>query len=111
MTPPRQVRPATRGDAAAIAAIYNEGIADRTATFETRPRSAADVLAWLGGSHPTVVVEEGGQVIAFASTSAYRPRDCYAGVAEFSVYVARAARGTGAGKAVLQALIAAAEAN
>ena len=37
-------------------------------------------------------------MIAFASTSEYRPRDCYAGIAEFSVYVARAARGRGAGR-------------
>src|SRR5262249_41400600 len=47
-------------------------------------------------------------VIAFGATSTYRPRDCYAGVAEFSVYVARAVRGTGAGKMALEALMAAA---
>jgi len=35
----------------------------------------------------------------------YRPRACYAGVAEFSVYVARASRGRGAGQAVLAGLI------
>ena len=34
------VRPAERGDAAAIARIYNQGIADRIATFETERRSA-----------------------------------------------------------------------
>lgn len=110
MTTQRQVRSATPPDAASIAAIYNEGIADRTATFETRPRSADDIVGWFGSVHPIVVVEDNGKVIAFASTSVYRPRECYAGVAEFSVYVARTARGTGAGKAALQALIAAAEA-
>ena len=47
---------------------------------------------------------------AFASTSLYRPRDCYAGIAEFSVYVDRAARGAGAGRAAMQALIPAAQA-
>ena len=103
-------RPATPADAAAIARIYNEGIEDRIATFETRPRSAADIAAWFDGIHPVVVVEEGGQVIAFASTSAYRPRECYAKVAEFSVYVARARRGSGVGRVALAALIAAATA-
>jgi L-amino acid N-acyltransferase YncA len=104
------VRAATPGDAAAIAAIYNQGIAERTATFETRPRTAEDIAGWFDGRHPVVVVEQAGQVIAFASTSTYRPRECYAGVAEFSVYVAREARGRGAGRLAMQALIAAAEA-
>jgi len=36
-----RTRAATPADAAAIAAIYNEGIADRIATFETAPRSSA----------------------------------------------------------------------
>ena len=47
-------------------------------------------------------------MIAFASTSVYRPRDCYAGIAEFSVYAARSARGRGAGRAAMLALIDAA---
>ena len=88
--------------------IYNEGIEDRIGTFETRPRSHDDVRAWFGGVHPIVVVEADGQVVAFASTSAYRTRDCYAGIAEFSVYVSRAVRGQGAGRVAMDALIAAA---
>jgi L-amino acid N-acyltransferase YncA len=99
-------RAGTRADAAAIARIYNEGIEERIATFETRPRTAADVESWFDGGHPIVVIEDGGDVIAFASTSTYRPRDCYAGIAEFSVYAARSARGRGAGKAAMMALIA-----
>jgi phosphinothricin acetyltransferase len=42
--------------------------------------------------------------VAWASAGAYRARPAYAGVAEHSVYVARAARGTGAGRAALEAL-------
>jgi phosphinothricin acetyltransferase len=103
-----RTRPATPADAAAIAAIYNEGIADRVATFETEPRTEAQVAAWFGGRHPIVVAEEGGRVVAFAATSSYRPRACYDGVAEFSIYVARGARGRGAGRAALSALIEAA---
>jgi phosphinothricin acetyltransferase len=103
-------RPATEADAASIARIYNEGIVDRLATFETRPRAPADVVAWFDGAHPIVVVEdETGAIVAFAATSAYRPRACYAGVAEFSVYVARAARGRGAGRLAMTALLSAAE--
>mgnify|MGYP000857567144 CR=1 FL=1 len=40
------VRPASPADAARIAGIYNEGIADRVATFETRPRTPDDIRAW-----------------------------------------------------------------
>ena len=103
------VRPATMEDAAAIARIYNEGIEDRVATFETRPRSAEDVRRWFDGYHPIIVVEDAGTVVAFASTSGYRPRECYAGIAEFSVYTARSARGRGAGRLAMAALIEAAE--
>jgi phosphinothricin acetyltransferase len=102
-----RARPATPDDASAIAAIYNQGIEDRVATFETRPRTAADVAGWFDGRHPVVVVEADGGVVAFAAASLYRPRACYAGVAECSVYVARDARGRGAGRLALAELIAA----
>lgn len=101
-------RHASSDDADRIAQIYNEGIEDRVGTFETRPRSVADIRAWFDGVHPIVVVEDGGDIVAFASTSAYRARDCYSGIAEFSVYVARHARRRGAGTVAMHALIAAA---
>lgn len=103
-------RAATVEDAAAIALIYNQGIADRVATFETQPRTAEQVTAWFDGVHPQVVVERGGRVVAFGSTSSYRARACYAGIAEFSVYVEREERGKGAGRVAILALITAAEA-
>ena len=100
---------ATVADAAAIARIYNEGIEDRIATFETRPRSPREVKMWFDDKHPIVVVEEAGEVIAFAATSAYRPRECYAGIAELSVYVAQARRRQGAGRLALEEMLSAAE--
>jgi phosphinothricin acetyltransferase len=101
-------RAATPQDAQAMARIYNEGIKDRVATFETRKRSAEDIRAWFDGVHPIVVVEESGEVVAFGATAAYRPRECYAGIAETSVYVSRDFRRRGAGRVALQALIDAA---
>src|SRR5277367_1038285 len=100
-------RLATIHDAPFLAAIYNEGIDDRVATFETRPRSVEDIRGWFDDRHPIVVVEEQGQIVAFASTSTYRPRDCYRGIAEVSVYVARPWRRQGVGRAVLAALLTA----
>jgi phosphinothricin acetyltransferase len=102
-------RAACPEDAPAIARVYNEGIEDRVATFETRPRTAADVAAWFDGVYPVIVVEREGEVIAFASASLYRPRECYRGIAEASLYVARAARRCGAGRLALAALIEACE--
>jgi phosphinothricin acetyltransferase len=64
-----------------------------------------DVRGWFDGRHPIVVVEHDGQIIAFASTSMYRPRECYAGIAEVSVYVARRFRGRGGGRMALSELI------
>ena len=104
-----RARRAMPDDAPVIAQIYNQGIADRVATFETSPRAIADVRAWFDGAHPIVVVEDDQAIVAFASTSTYRPRACYAGIAEFSVYVARSQRGRGAGRLAMEALIAAAE--
>jgi L-amino acid N-acyltransferase YncA len=92
-----------------MALIYNQGIEERTATFETRPRSTDDILKWFDGEHPICVVEGMQGLVAFAASSVYRPRDCYQGIAEVSIYVERAARGKGAGKAALTALIAACE--
>lgn len=109
-------RPATIHDATAMAVIYNQGIEDRTATFETQPRNPADLEGWfettgLNGPYPIAVVETvDTTVIAFAATSAYRPRVCYRGVAEVSVYVHRDFRGQGAGRLALCELIRLAQA-
>jgi phosphinothricin acetyltransferase len=94
----------------AIVAIYNQGIAERIATFETEPRTDPDVMAWLGSRFPVVVVENAGSVVAFAAMSLYRSRACYAGIAEFSVYVERSQRRRGIGRVALEALFEAAEA-
>jgi phosphinothricin acetyltransferase len=98
-------RPATAADAAAIAAIYNEGIDGRTATFVTEHATPQTVERWLGGDYPVVVVTDGEEVLGYATASTYRPgRPFYDGIAEFSVYVARSARRRGVGRIALQAL-------
>jgi L-amino acid N-acyltransferase YncA len=100
------IRPAGSPDTQAIADIYNEGIATRLATFETEPRSAADVQAWLvaGERLPVLVAEEGDAVLGWARILAYSARPVYAGVGEVSVYVAEHARGRGLGRALLEEL-------
>ena len=109
---PLETRPATPADAGAIAKIYNQGIEDRAATFETEPRTAEQVREHLEGmeSQVAVVAVQAGEVVGFAWTSAYRARPCYSGVGEFSVYVARDARHSGIGRALLTRLLADCEA-
>jgi L-amino acid N-acyltransferase YncA len=104
-----RTRAATLADADAIAAIYNEGIADRIATFETEPRSTAQIADWFTGRQLVIIAEtkETGPV-AFAASFPYSARPCYAGIGEFSIYVRRDYRGRAAGRAVLAALIEAA---
>lgn len=103
-----QVRDATCRDAAAVAAIYNAGIEDRVATFETQTRTADERRAWMAGHderHPVLVAEIAQGVVAFASVEAYRARACYDGVGEFSVYVDRAVRRRGVGRVLLTGLV------
>lgn len=107
------VRRATAADAAEVAAIWNEGVAGRGATFETRPRTTAEVAQLITGTasrHAFLVAGETGQVAGWAATMPYSSRPVYDGVAEFSIYVSGSARGTGTGRLLLTALLDHAEA-
>jgi len=102
------IRVAQPKDAEAIAAIYNEGIAERQATFQTRPHDPGELelkVEQRGGQ--LLVAERDGQVVGWASWTGYDdPADYYAGVAEATVYVAIAVRGSGVGRELLESLVA-----
>ena len=100
-----RTRVAVAGDAAAIARIYNEGIEDRIATFDTEPRATEDILGWLDSEYPLVVAEEDGEVAAWAVSHPYSSRAVYTGLGDYSVYVSRDRRGRGLGRAALAALV------
>lgn len=98
-------RDARSEDCEAIAAIYNEGIAEGRSTFETEPRLASEIEAWLGLTRqPVLVAEDDGVVAGWARISPYSSRACYAGIGEASVYVRASARGRGLGGALAAAL-------
>ena len=74
-------RQAIPAGAAAIAAIYNEGIADRIATFETEPRTPQQIAEWYRPGTLIMVAERAGEgVVAFAASFPYSTRSCYAGI-------------------------------
>jgi L-amino acid N-acyltransferase YncA len=104
-----RVRPATADDADAICRIYNQGIEDRVATLETELRTPDERRQWLAARsarHPVIVAEDADDaVLGWGSLNAFNSRQAYRFVADFSIYVERAARGRGVGRAMLTRLV------
>jgi L-amino acid N-acyltransferase YncA len=99
------VRPARQRDAEAIARIYNEGIEERVATFQTRIQHAEEIAATIAGGTPLLVAEQDGRVVGWASIGPYDDaHEYYSGVGEATLYVDRQARRRGAGRTLLDAL-------
>jgi L-amino acid N-acyltransferase YncA len=103
------IRTATTADAEAVLAIYEPVVRASVATFELEPppveemrRRIADVTA----GHPWLLYERDGAVAGYAYAGPYHSRPAYAWSCEVSVYVGEAARGAGAGKALLEELLA-----
>jgi L-amino acid N-acyltransferase len=103
------VRLARPSDAEAIRSIYNAEVVGSTATFDLRPRTADEQLAWLSehrGPYPAIVaVDDDDVVLGFGSLSVYRDRPAYATTVENSVYVEEGRRGSGVGRLLMEELI------
>lgn len=103
------IRALTPEDWAAVEPIYAQGIADGEATFEiTTPTWEAFDAGKLPGLR-FVAVDSSDAVIGWVAASSVSSRPAYRGVVEHSVYIDRAARGQGVGRALLEAFIDAAE--
>ncbi len=112
---PVRIRPAKIEDIPAITEIYNQGIRGRNATFETEERTVQEREDWLANHdqhHPVLVAltGPGEQVAGWVSADSYRPRYCYRGIAEFSIYIHNDAQRQGVGVALLDAFIPACDA-
>ena len=84
------VRLATPADLPAVNAIYNHFVLCSTCTYQTEPATPAERAAWFaahGPRHPVTVAEADGEVVAWASLSAFHPRAAYGRTVENSVYV------------------------
>ena len=103
------IEPMLAEHAAAVLAIYQAGIDEGNATFETQaPRWDEFSSAKLPAHR--YVATDGGDVLGWVAVSAVSSRCVYAGVVEHSVYVHPGARGQGVGRQLLAALISSTEA-
>jgi L-amino acid N-acyltransferase YncA len=103
-----QIAPMSDEHASAVLAIYQAGMDEGDATFETQtPDWAAFTTAKLPAYRYVAV--DGADVLGWVAASAVSGRPVYAGVVEHSVYVHPGGRGRGTGRLLLDALIAATE--
>jgi L-amino acid N-acyltransferase YncA len=94
-----------------VLAIYQAGIDEGDATFETAIPPWETFDAEKLPEHRMVATDDtGGRILGWVAVARVSSRSAYAGVVEHSVYVHPAARGQGVGLALLTALIASTEA-
>ena len=100
------LRIARLADLPTIVAIYNETIPSRMVTADLQPVSVADRQAWFAAhtadKHPLWVLEQGGNVIGWASLSPFYGRAAYGATAEISLYLTKSAQGHGLGRKLLE---------
>jgi L-amino acid N-acyltransferase YncA len=102
--PELSIRPAEPSDAVTVAEIFNQGVEDRVATFETEMATPEDAARWIA-SDVVIVGERDERMIGWAKAGPYSDdHHYYDGVREATLYVERGARRTGAGRQLLAAL-------
>lgn len=108
------IRPADPRDIPAIARIYADAVLNGTASFELEPPDEAEMARRMGtlidGGFPYLAAVGDGAILGYAYAGPYRPRLAYRFSVEDSIYIARDAHRRGVGRALLDRLIAEAEA-
>ena len=108
------IRDAAESDIPAILSVHNHHIAHTTAIWRNRPADLAERRAWFAERRakgfPVLIAEEAGRFLGYASYGPFRTGEGYDGAVENSVYVEEEAQGRGVAMALMQALIAHAQA-
>jgi L-amino acid N-acyltransferase YncA len=105
-----RIEPMRDEHADAVIAIYQAGVDEGNATFETSAPSWPEFTATRLAEHRFVAVDDARRVVGWVAAVPVSDRCAYAGVVEHSVYVHPAARGHGIGRALLHTFIASTEA-
>jgi len=111
---PIPIRPAEPPDLAAFTRIYEHAVRHGTASFEIEPPSEREMAqryeALRVGAYPYLVAELDREIVGYAYAAPYRARPAYRWSVEDSIYIAPAMQRRGIGRALLERLIAEAEA-
>ena len=102
------IKQATLADLGQITEIYNDAIQKTTATFDTELKTLEEQEKWFANhdaSHPVLIAEQDGLIVAWASLSQWSDRCAYSATAEISLYVKEEYRGKGIGKQLMKAII------
>ncbi|MFG2772397.1 GNAT family N-acetyltransferase [Streptomyces sp. NPDC048350] len=104
------VVPLTAAHADEVVAIYQAGIDEGNATFETTAPTWEQFDAAKLPEHRFAAVDADGTLLGWVAATKVSDRCAYAGVVEHSVYVHPGARGRGIASSLLKALIDSTEA-
>ncbi len=103
------VRPAARADVPAMLEIYNHAVLHTTASYDLEPVPLLTRLEWFDRKEeagwPVLVIEDGPEVVGWATYGSFREKPGYAGTVEHSVYIREGLRGRGLGRTLMTALI------
>ena len=101
-----KIRVATTADAERIAEIYAPYVTDTAISFELTAPSADDMRSRIAATlqnYPYLVAEDDdGTVIGYSYAGRFRPREAYIHSVEMSVYVDKARRQSGIGRALYE---------
>ena len=108
------IRAAQPQDLAVITAIYHHAVRHGTASFELEPPDETEMTRRYDtlrrGGYPYLVAEIDGELLGYAYAGPYRARPAYHWSVEDSIYIAPRSHRRGIGRALIERLIAEAEA-
>lgn len=105
-----QIRAAEPGDLNRLVQIYNHYVAETHITFDTEPFAVGDRTQWFTqfdetGPYRLLVGELEGDVVAYASSTMFKPRPAYSTSVETTIYLDSTQVGNGFGQQLYGRLI------